>query len=294
MFERRRPGLRTALVATAVAAATATGAASAVAAPEADPVVAPAFHLYGVHKQTHELWEWYHRGPLLFTDGPDISGPDAGDQSDLADIITVDNFSDWDNAGRGDGHWTLYKNGRLDFSGWVDGQWRGPKNVGRGWDIYRTVLSPGTLGGAKEADLIGLDRDGVLWSYLGYPDGRLTTRMRVGGGWGQYTELAGQGDLTGDGRADITARDKAGVLWLYKGTGDYKAPFADRTKIGGGWNVYDRLLSVGNSDNDGKVDLLARKTTGELLRYSGTGNAARPFTAPVQIAGTHMKAYNLL
>ncbi|MFD3659948.1 FG-GAP repeat domain-containing protein [Streptomyces sp. NPDC058659] len=84
--------------------------------------------------------------------------------------------------------------------------------------------------------------------------------------------------LSGDGRADITARDKAGVLWLYKGTGDYKAPFAGRTKIGGGWNVYDRLLSLGDSDADGKVDLLARKTTGELLRYSGTGNAARPFT----------------
>ncbi|MFE1904085.1 FG-GAP repeat domain-containing protein [Streptomyces gardneri] len=291
MFERRRPGLRTALVATAVAAATATGAASAVAAPAADPVVTPALHLYGVHKQTHELWEWYPRGPLLFTDGPDISGPESGDQSDLADIITVDNA----NHGRmGDGWWTLYKNGRLDFTGYVGDQWIGPKNVGRGWDIYRTVLSPGTLGGAKEADLIGLDRAGVLWSYLGYPDGRTTTRTRVGGGWGQYTELAGQGDLTGDGRADITARDKAGVLWLYKGTGDYKAPFAGRTKIGGGWNVYDRLLSLGDSDADGKADLLARKTTGELLRYSGTGNAARPFKAPVQIKGTVMKDFNLL
>ncbi|MFC9704068.1 FG-GAP repeat domain-containing protein [Streptomyces sp. NPDC056943] len=291
MFERRRPGLRTALVATAVAAATATGAASAVAAPAADPVLTPAFHLYGVHKQTHELWEWYARGPLLYTDGPDISGPESGDQSDLADLIPVDNSHD---GGYGYGRWILYKNGRLDFRGLVGNPWLSTKNVGRGWDVYRTVLSPGTLGGAKEADLIGLDRAGVLWSYLGYPDGRLTTRTRVGGGWGQYTELAGQGDLTGDGRADITARDKAGVLWLYKGTGDYKAPFAGRTKIGGGWNVYDRLLSLGDSDADGKADLLARKTTGELFRYSGTGNAARPFTAPVQIEGSHMKAYNLL
>ncbi|MFI9746703.1 FG-GAP repeat domain-containing protein [Streptomyces sp. NPDC052494] len=291
MFERRRPGLKAALVATAVAVATATGAASAVAAPAADPAVAPAFHLYGVHKQTHELWEWYHRGPLLFTDGPAISGPDAGDHSYLADLIGVDNEN---NGGLNDGEWILYKNGRLDFDTFLDGQLGSAKTVGRGWDIYRTVLSPGTLGGAKEADLIGLDRAGVLWSYLGYPDGRLTTRARVGGGWGQYTELAGQGDLTGDGKPDITARDKAGVLWLYKGTGDYKAPFAGRTKIGGGWNAYDRLLSLGDSDADGKVDLLARKTTGELLRYSGTGNAARPFRAPVQIKDSHMKAYNLL
>ena len=291
MFERRRPGLKAALVATAVAVATANAAASAVAAPAADPVVAPAFHLYGVHKQTHELWEWYHRGPLLYTDGPDISGPDAGDHSDLADLIPADNEN---NGGPNDGEWILYKNGRLEFDTFLDGQLGSAKTVGRGWDIYRTVLSPGTLGGAKEADLIGLDRAGVLWSYLGYPDGRLTTRARVGGGWGQYTELAGQGDLTGDGKPDITARDNAGVLWLYKGTGDYKAPFAGRTKIGGGWNVYDRLLSIGDSDADGKVDLLARKKTGELLRYSGTGNAARPFTAPVQIEDNRMKEYNLL
>ncbi|MEU2243972.1 VCBS repeat-containing protein [Streptomyces sp. NPDC018338] len=291
MFERRRPGLKAALVATAVAVATANAAASAVAAPAADPVVAPAFHLYGVHKQTHELWEWYHRGPLLYTDGPDISGPDAGDHSDLADLIPADNEN---NGGPNDGEWALYKNGRLEFDTFLDGQLGSAKTVGRGWDIYRTVLSPGTLGGAKEADLIGLDRAGVLWSYLGYPDGRLTTRARVGGGWGQYTELAGQGDLTGDGKPDITARDNAGVLWLYKGTGDYKAPFAGRTKIGGGWNVYDRLLSIGDSDADGKVDLLARKKTGELLRYSGTGNAARPFKAPVQIEDNRMKEYNLL
>ncbi|MFH8623509.1 FG-GAP repeat domain-containing protein [Streptomyces vietnamensis] len=286
MFERRRPGLRTALVATAVAVATATGAVSAVAAPAADPGAAPTFNLFGVHKQTHELWEWYRQGPLLVTDGGD-----GVDHSDLADLIPVDNSHD---GGYGYGTWILYKNGRLDFRGLVGNQWLSTKTVGRGWDIYRTVLSPGTLGGAKEADLLGLDRAGVLWIYLGYPDGRLTTRARVGGGWGQYTELAGQGDLTGDGRSDITARDKAGVLWLYKGTGDYKAPFAGRTKIGGGWNVYDRLLSVGDIDADGKVDLLARKTTGELLRYSGTGDAARPFTAPVQIKGTYMKEFDLL
>ncbi|MDX2296827.1 MULTISPECIES: FG-GAP repeat domain-containing protein [Streptomyces] len=169
----------------------------------------------------------------------------------------------------------LVKNGRLDFDGVVGGSWLSAKTVGKGWNIYPEVLSPGHLGGAKGTDLIGRDTAGVLWSYLGYPGGSLTTRTRVGGGWNAYDQLAGQGDLTGDGRADIVARDRTGVLWLYKGTGDYKAPFASRTRIGGGWNVYDRLLSIGDIDSDGKVDLLARTTTGELLRYSGTGGAAR-------------------
>ncbi|GAA3066250.1 hypothetical protein GCM10017562_35540 [Streptomyces roseofulvus] len=281
--ERRRAGLRGALAATAVAVATAIGAGSAVAAPQADPVVAPVFHLYSIYKPTHELVEWYHRGPLLVNDGPD-----GVDHSDLADIITADN----DNDGGGEVKWILYKNGRLDFSSVVDGVLR-VRTVGKGWNIYPEVLSPGNLGGAKEADLIGRDTAGVLWSYLSYPDGRLTTRTRVGGGWNAYDQLAGQGDLTGDGRADIVARDKTGVLWLYKGTGDYRAPFATRTRVGGGWNAYDRLLSLGDHNQDGKVDLLARKTTGEMLSYAGTGDAAKPFKAPVPL-GTNMKNFNLL
>ncbi|MFE6226773.1 MULTISPECIES: VCBS repeat-containing protein [unclassified Streptomyces] len=284
MSARHRPGIRAGLLATAVAVATATGASSAVAAPAADPV-APVFNLYGVHQQTRDLWEWHHDGPHLTSD---LALP--ADQSGLADIITVDNTGD----GYGEAKWTLHKDGRLDFAGMVGDFWQSTKTVGKGWNIYPEVLSPGNLGGAAEADLIGRDTAGVLWSYLAYPDGRLTTRMRVGGGWNAYDQLAGQGDLTGDGRADIVARDKTGVLWLYKGTGDYKAPFASRTRIGGGWNAYDRLVSLGDDNQDGKVDLLARKTTGEVVSYAGTGDAAKPFKAPVPFMGAYMKNFNLL
>ncbi|KAF2774605.1 hypothetical protein [Streptomyces sp. OM5714] len=40
---------------------------------------------------------------------------------------------------------------------------------------------------------------------------------------------------------DLVARDSAGVLWLYRGTGSASAPYAARTKIGGGWNTYNVL-----------------------------------------------------
>ncbi|MFF6790836.1 FG-GAP repeat domain-containing protein [Streptomyces filamentosus] len=289
-FVRHGRGPGRALVATAVAVGTAvTGLSGTAAAAPGDAsgaaaTVAPRFDLYGVHKQTHELWEWYHDGPYL---GIDVPGPE--DRSDLADIITVDNNGN----GYGEGAWTLYKNGRLDYAGNVDGRWQSVGPVGKGWNIYAEVLSPGSLGGAKEADLIGRDTAGVLWIHLSHPDGRLTPRMRVGGGWGQYDQLAGQGDLTGDGRPDIVARDRTGALWLYRGTGDYKAPFASRTRVGGGWNAYDRLLSLGDDDGDGRVDLLARKPTGQLLRYPGTGDAAKPFKPPVAYA-SGMDRFNLL
>ncbi|MDV5146707.1 VCBS repeat-containing protein [Streptomyces sp. SBC-4] len=277
---RRRRALKGAFVATAVAVATATVAGTASAAPAAP--VAPTFELYGANKQTQELQIWYPVGDGSF----ESIGP-LDSVADVADLIVADNNND----GIGDAGWTLYKNGRLDFSS-DDSEDLDANVVGRGWNIYTTVLSPGSLGGAKEADLIGVDKAGVLWSYLSYPDGRLTTRVRVGGGWNTYSQIAGQGDLTGDGKADIVARDKTGVLWLYKGTGDYKAPFTGRTKIGSGWNAYDRLVSTGDIDLDGKVDLLARKSNGDLLRYPGTGKATAPFKAPVKVGGGFQK-FNL-
>ncbi len=92
-----------------------------------------------------------------------------------------------------------------------------------------------------------------------------------------------QGDLTGDGKADIVAKDKSGVLWLYKGTGNYKAPFSSRTRVGGGWNTYNNIVSVGDIDIDGVTDLVARNKSGALYLYKGTGNAASPFKSPVKI-----------
>ncbi|GGW01428.1 hypothetical protein GCM10010230_31800 [Streptomyces narbonensis] len=282
-INRRQRVLKGALVASAVAVATATVAGTASAAPAAASET-PTFEMYGVNKSTNDLYVWNPNGTGGFSAGL----PVASDAGDIADIIVADNNND----GFGEAEWTLYKNGRLDFFSF-EGEAADSDTVGRGWNIYKTVISPGNFGGAQQADLLGVDASGVLWSYLSYPDGRLTTRTKIGGGWNIYNQIAGQGDLTGDGKVDIVARDTAGVLWLYKGTGNYRAPFATRAKIGGGWGAFNRLLSTGDINFDGKADLLARKADGKLFRYSGTGNAAAPFKPPVQI-NTGLQNFNLL
>ncbi|MFE3069244.1 FG-GAP repeat domain-containing protein [Streptomyces sp. NPDC059247] len=259
--------------------------ASALARADEAPVETPTFAMPAVLKRNSNLYLYFPNGEGGFDARYDVGVSFDG----IADTVDVDNDKDgWE-----DGSYTLFKDGRLSYSWITDDLDYHDKQVGTGWHIYRTILSPGSLGGAKEADLIGVDKAGVLWSYLAYPGGSLTPRTRVGSGWDQYTQIAGQGDLTGDGKADIVARDKSGVLWLYKGTGNYKTPFAGRAKIGGGWNAFDRLLSVGDLNMDGRTDLIARKTNGDLLRYSGTGNAAAPFQKPVKI-GHGYQIYNLL
>lgn len=249
-------------------------------------VETPSFAMMGVTKQAGDLYMYWTDDQGGFKPREFVtSGFDA-----FADSIDVDNDKD----GWSDHSWTVYKGGKLTYSWIDDDDFEYHSNeVGKGWNIYPTILSPGSIGGAQEADLIGLDKAGVLWGYLGYSNGTLTPRIRIGGGWGQYTQLAGQGDLTGDNKPDIVARDTSGVLWLYKGTGNYKAPFASRTRIGGGWNTYDRLLSVGDLNADGVADLVARKPNGDLFRYSGTGRASAVFQSPVKI-GHGFQIYNLL
>ncbi|MGW1771352.1 FG-GAP-like repeat-containing protein [Streptomyces sp. NPDC002104] len=165
-------------------------------------------------------------------------------------------------------------------------QWRHGvlKKVATGWQQYTVVISPGALArGARHADLLARDAQGVLWRVPLKADGTPAPRVRIGGGWNVYTQIAGVGDYTGDARADLVARDAKGVLWLYKGTGDGAKPFAPRVRIGAGWNAYDRLVGIGDVDVDQRSDLLARDPKGNLLLYKGTGRAAAPFKPPVKI-----------
>ncbi|MGW4701158.1 FG-GAP repeat domain-containing protein [Streptomyces sp. NPDC004285] len=201
--------------------------------------------------------------------------------------------ADNDHDGVADDAWILYTNGTL---GYAAGESASDEftTIGGGWNIYNKILSPGTLGGGAAADLLARDSSGVLYLYLGYDNGKLTTRYRVGGGWNAYSQIAGVGDLSGDGKADIVARDAAGILWLYKGTGDYKAPFTGRTKIGGGWGAYNSLVGIGDLDWDGRSDLIARDSAGKLYRYSGTGNAAAPFKPRVVIGTSGWNTYRIM
>ncbi|TVL92811.1 VCBS repeat-containing protein [Streptomyces sp. SAJ15] len=209
-----------------------------------------------------------------------------GGWKDVDAIMQVD----FDRDENLDGTYTRTSDGALRYTGY-----NADTDLGRGWDTYDVLLSPGDLGGAKEADVLARDGSGTLWLFLAKGDGSLSARKKVGTGWGQFTQIAGQHDLSGDGRADIVARDKAGVLWLYKGTGDYKRPFTARTKIGGGWNQFDRILSTGDLDIDekGRADLVARDKAGALWLYKGTGNASAPFTAKVKIGDSGWNAYRL-
>ncbi|MEU2249668.1 VCBS repeat-containing protein [Streptomyces sp. NPDC019224] len=191
--------------------------------------------------------------------------------------------------GESDGLWFREDNGDMGYLKFDSSAIK----IGYGWNIYNKIVSPGQIGGAAAGDILARATNGDLFVYLGYGDGKVTKRIKVGYGWDIYSEIAGNGDLNGDGKNDVVARDKAGVLWLYKGTGSQTAPFAKRTQIGSGWNQYNRLVSTGDVDLDGKTDLIARKG-GELYLYKGTGNATAPYKAKVLIGTSGWDSYKFL
>ncbi|MFE4871688.1 FG-GAP-like repeat-containing protein [Streptomyces sp. NPDC056682] len=145
------------------------------------------------------------------------------------------------------------------------------QSLGKGWNAYDTLVSPGDVDGDGRPDLVARTPGGDLYVYsdngaLGFKD-----PVKAGWGWGGLL-IVGAGDLTGDGRGDLLARDSAGVLWTYPGNG--KGGFADRIRLGGGWGGFNSLVGAGDLDGDGRPDLLARENGGSLWLYPGAGNGA--------------------
>jgi hypothetical protein len=146
-----------------------------------------------------------------------------------------------------------------------------------------TAPDPGT----DRYNILGRDSSGVLWQYQGSGSASapFLTRYRVGPGWNAYDMVTSLTALRADGTGDMVARDKSGLLWYYKGSGNPSAPFEPRTKIGGGWYVYDTVTGARDLTGDGKADLVARDKYGVLWLYKGTGTQSAPFEPRTRIGG---------
>ncbi|MFE6976602.1 N-acetylmuramoyl-L-alanine amidase [Streptomyces sp. NPDC057682] len=157
--------------------------------------------------------------------------------------------------------------------------------VGPGWQAYNAMTAMTALRADGTGDIVARDTSGYLWYYRAgnNPSKPFQTRLKVGGGWGVYNGIWGARDLNGDGKADLIARDGSNVLWYYQGTGDPAKPFATKAKVGGGWGVYNTLVSTGDLTGDGKADLVARDKDGVLWLYKGTGSATAPYATRTQI-----------
>ncbi|MFD7963556.1 FG-GAP repeat domain-containing protein [Streptomyces zaomyceticus] len=147
------------------------------------------------------------------TGGSDLTGDGR------ADLVAVDKLGDL----------YLYK-----ANGSTTAPFEPRKKIGHGWGIYHQLTATGNIGGNPTGDLVALDKDGVLWTYLGKGDGTFAPRTKIGGGWNVYADIVGIGDGNKDGRPDLYTRTATGDAYFYPGTGNWSVPFKPRSTTLGG------------------------------------------------------------
>ncbi|AVH93724.1 VCBS repeat-containing protein (plasmid) [Streptomyces sp. WAC00288] len=146
-------------------------------------------------------------------------------------------------------------------------------------------------------DILARDESGNLWLQdVHYREEWRETYQNpdslVGGGWQAYDRIEASGNIAGTAAPEVVARDRSGVLWLYQGTGNGKAPFTTRTRIGSGWQAYTLLTGGSDLTGDGRPDLVATDGSGRLWLYRSTGSATEPFAARRLIGSGGWQTYD--
>ncbi|MFD6763854.1 FG-GAP repeat domain-containing protein [Streptomyces roseolus] len=92
-------------------------------------------------------------------------------------------------------------------------------------------------------------------------------------------------DFDDNASVDLLARDASGVLRSDSSlrTGRYGEIDSPETRIGGGWQIYDRVEATGNIAGSAHADLIARDKAGVLWLYQGNGNGG--FSGRIQVGG---------
>ncbi|WP_235737130.1 FG-GAP-like repeat-containing protein [Nocardioides alcanivorans] len=124
--------------------------------------------------------------------------------------------------------------------------------------------------GGSDPDLLLRKKDGTVYAV---PTGGMlnfdaaTTPAGVSA---TYRTVVASPDLTGDGRADVLAIDATGTSWTLPGTAagtGFASPVKKQVRFVG----HSQVTAVGDLDKDGRNDVVARNSQGNLMLFRGNG-----------------------
>ncbi|MBY8880410.1 FG-GAP repeat domain-containing protein [Actinacidiphila acidipaludis] len=153
---------------------------------------------------------------------------------------------------------------------------------------HKTVLSAAAAADALVTPRYDVDGDGLEDFITQEIDGTVHQLGSVADKWtplGQspvmYRDILTPGNLTaGIAGPEVLSLTTTGRLSLW----DHTAfPTGTPVWTGIGWQIYNKVVAVGDIDGDGWGDLLARTPSGDLFLYKGTGSATAPFAARVKV-----------
>ncbi|GGQ02973.1 FG-GAP repeat domain-containing protein [Streptomyces roseolilacinus] len=129
------------------------------------------------------------------------------------------------------------------------------------------------------------------WQITATPADGVGASATASGGF-SVSRRANPHDFNDNGSTDVLARDASGVLWrddLFDWPSGDQVTTAKRTRVGTGWQVYNRIEATGDLAGTPTGDLVARDASGVLWLYLGRGDGA--FTARAKV-GTGWQIYD--
>lgn len=134
------------------------------------------------------------------------------------------------------------------------------------WDGVATVADPAIPAGAWPGHRRMKQYSG------GHNETYNSVTINIDSNYVDYAPMpnASMGDFTGDGLSDLLAKDPAtGSLYWYPGNGTTLLT-SKRGTVGTGWNAMNAIVRIGDLNRDGREDVVARQTNGDLWFYPGT------------------------
>ncbi|MFE2555107.1 FG-GAP repeat domain-containing protein [Streptomyces sp. NPDC059352] len=128
------------------------------------------------------------------------------------------------------------------------------------------------------------------WSLRAVPQNGIGPEVTASGSF-KVVRAPKPHDLDDNGAPDLLARDAQGLLWQVDTHTDTSASRltspVSRKRVGHGWNIYDRIESVGDiGGRSNAADFVARDRSGVLWLYSGAGTGSEAtFPARTRIGG---------
>jgi hypothetical protein len=125
-------------------------------------------------------------------------------------------------------------------------------------------------------------KDKSWYQANGFRGLRYNRIVNDGGGGGRASNApVSVADFTGDGKADIGAQYTNGQVRVWAGTGNLSADkqlFGTTALVGEGWQSsgVQRILTA-DFNGDGKSDIAAQYTNGQIRAWAGTGNLSADY-----------------